>query len=131
MTRSTRILAAAIHRNEIGRAVTLAGQHDHPAGLQRNVCNQRVSDNDGRNAGGQSEELCLIDIDGDDVTRWLGNSSYRPQQNSNRQQAESETRTHANTQGTERHTIPRGVTSRLKRYAAEPAPDSGKSDVNS
>ena len=61
-------LAAAIHRNEIGRAVTLAGQNDHPAGLQRNVCNQRVSNNDGRNAGGQSEELCLIDIDGDDDT---------------------------------------------------------------
>src|ERR1035437_10390401 len=37
-------LAGAVHGNKMGRAVAPAGPDDPPAGLQRYVCNQRVSD---------------------------------------------------------------------------------------
>ena len=69
MTRSTRTSPATVHRNEIGRAIALAGHHDNAAGLQGNVCNQRVSDNDGGDAAGKFDELGLIDIDRDGVGR--------------------------------------------------------------
>ncbi len=77
-------LAAAVHRNEIGRAVALAGHHDDPAVLQGDVCNQRVSDNNGRDAAGKFDELGLIDIDRDGVRRELGKRSHWTQNNSNR-----------------------------------------------
>jgi hypothetical protein len=77
-------LAGAVHRNEIGRAVTLSGQDNYPAILQGYVCNQRVSDNDGRNPVRQFDQLCLIDIDHDGVSRGFGGRSYRAQKNSNR-----------------------------------------------
>ena len=50
-------LAAAVHRNEIGRAVALAGHHDDAAGLQRDVCDQRISDHDGRDRSGSLTSL--------------------------------------------------------------------------
>ena len=77
-------LAAAVHGNEIGRAIALAGHHDDPAVLQGDVCNQQVSDNNGRDAAGKLDELGLIDIDRDGVNRELGKRGHRAQKNSNR-----------------------------------------------
>ena len=67
MTRSTRTSPRAVHGDEIGGAVALAGDDDDAAGLQGYVGNQRISDHDGRDALGQFDELGLIDIDRDGV----------------------------------------------------------------
>jgi len=75
-------LAVAVHGDEIGRAVTLAGDDDDAAALQGHVRDQRVSDHDGGDLGGKLHELCLIDIDGDTVGIGRGQADGRPQQDS-------------------------------------------------
>ena len=118
-------------RDEIGGAVALAGDDDDAAGLQRHVRNQRVADHDGGDLAGQLDELGLIDIDRDGVGGGRGQAAGRPQQHSDRERAESEERATARLRRKLNDILYSGtLTSRQKRYAAEPAPDRAKSDVN-
>ena len=54
--------AAAVHGDEICRSIALAGDNNDTAVLQRDIGNQRVSDNDGRDPRGELDELRLIDV---------------------------------------------------------------------
>src|SRR4051812_10460832 len=115
-------VAGAVHRDKIGRTIALAGDNDDATALQRDIGDQRVSDNDGRDLGRHLEQLGLIDKDRDLVVR-RAKAHRRPQQCYNRKGTQSKTCARTNTLEPERHTLPRGVTSRQKRYTAEPAPD--------
>jgi hypothetical protein len=83
-------LATAVHRNEIGGAIAFSGHDNHPAGLQRDVRNQRISDHDGGDPGGQLDEPCLIDIHRDRVGGGLGEGGCRQQQHRSRERRQWE-----------------------------------------
>src|SRR4051794_22328459 len=124
-------LAVAVHGDEIGRAVALAGDDDDAAALQSYVRNQRVSDYDGGDLGRKLHELCLIDIDGDAVGIGRGQADRRPQQDSCNEGTQSEPRACANTLNLERHTLPRGINKPAMAIRSRTGARHGESDDNS
>ena len=60
-------IAAAVEHDDVGAAVTLSGDDQHPTGLHRDIGDQRISHHDGADPVGQLDDLRLIENDVDGI----------------------------------------------------------------